>query len=60
MGSVDLGEVICDSPVAAEDAPALSFVVHEETLVAERSSYTFTPGSIFEDDADRHVSHKEG
>lgn len=60
VGSVDLGEVMCDSLVVAEDAVSLSFVIHEETLVAERSSYTFTPGGIFEDGLDRHVCHNGG
>lgn len=51
VGAVDLGEVMCDSLGPAEDAAALSFVIHNETIVAERTSYTFTSGSIFEDGA---------
>lgn len=55
VGSVELGELVCDSLALAIDAAALSFVIQDETLIADRASYTFTSGDAFEDGIGVHV-----
>lgn len=56
MGSVELGELLCESLRNAEDADALLFLVlNDERVIAEKSTYTFTTGDIFTDGVGRHV-----
>lgn len=48
MGSVGLGQQLCESLTAAEDAAALSFVsTSNEMIVAKQSSYTAISGDAF-------------
>ena len=53
-----MGELLCDSLLDAEDAAALSFVLlQNETIVAEKSSYTAIDGGAFTDGIGRKVCY---
>lgn len=53
---MEVGELACHTLVVAEDASTLSFITHEnESIVAERSSYTTTSGDAFTDGIIRKV-----
>lgn len=48
--------MLCDTLAEAEDAAVLSFILLEnETIVAEKSSYTVTDGDAFTDGVGRKV-----
>lgn len=56
VGSVELGELLCESLENAEDAGALSFLILDnDNIIAEKTSYVYTPGDIFSDGTGRHV-----
>lgn len=53
-----MGELLCDTLVEAEDADALSFVLlNNESVIAEKSSFTVVTGDPFTDDIGRKVWH---
>ena len=55
---IEVGELLCDSLLDAEDAAALSFVLlQNETIVAEKSSYTAFDGGAFTDGIGRKVCY---
>eukprot|EP00903_Cladosiphon_okamuranus_P011188 g10557.t1 len=48
IGEVQLGELLCDSLVEAENAPLLQFAISaNETLVVNRTSYSVASGETF-------------
>lgn len=56
VSSIQLGELLCDSLVNAENAESLSFVLLEdERVVAQQTSYVVTDGDAFSDGIGRKV-----
>ncbi|CBN79561.1 conserved unknown protein [Ectocarpus siliculosus] len=56
LGEVQLGELLCDSLVQAEDAPLLQFALSaNETIIANRTSYTVVSGETFTGGVGRRI-----
>lgn len=61
VSPIEMGELMCDSLILAEDANALSFVVtNNEIVVAEKLSYTEISGEAFTDNIGRKVYRFQG
>lgn len=51
-----MGELLCDTLEEAEDADALSFLLlNDESVIAEKSSFTAATGDPFTDNIGRKV-----
>ncbi|CAN0061623.1 unnamed protein product, partial [Ectocarpus sp. 12 AP-2014] len=56
LGEVQLGELLCDSLVQAEDAPLLQFALSaNETIIANQTSYTVVSGETFTGGVGRRI-----
>ena len=56
VSEIEVGELLCDSLVNAEDASTLAFVLLEgERVVADQTSYTVKDGEAFTDGIGRKV-----
>lgn len=56
VSPIEMGELLCDTLGEAEDADALSFVLlNNESVIAEKSSFTVATGDAFTDSIGRKV-----